>query len=563
MLKLLTRLLAAALLCTAAQDALAELPEQIASVSPRARRALDVRALKVSEKTGRVPVMLPDGRLLRFVPQSLRERQGVTTLRANVAGAHLLLTTDGRNAFGFIATGSANYRITTLGRVTYVIDAAALPPPVDVPQSPSLDDVRINPEFVEQVRQRMNRRQQAGKAAVEAQDAAHSVIDIAIFLDPALLEIHSPQALRTLVQAYVDYTNEAFIANHVDAELNLVLVEMYGDTFRATDPFVGFYSDPVAMARANAFGADLHHFLYFQRSGIRYCGMSGLVDSTGVTGLQCGERSFAHELGHNFGANHDRANVSDNVPFPISAYNYGFVCGGDATIMSYVGTLQLSHYSDPELFNNGEACGVAFDQPNGAHNGHVIEVMRTEIEALQAPQTVFGRVSLAPGAIEMDESSAPVDITVTRDGDLAQPVSVEVASIDDTADEQRDYLPVLSRLEFAAGESTQQVRIQPVDDGDYEEDERFRLVLRYPLGLAVTGSPVTVTLHSEDPDLGKAVLATDAVSTSENGGPLTITIDRVGNLAAIADHPVFHRRRHVRGGRVLPGGCGIADICTG
>src|SRR3954471_7245865 len=105
MRKLLFRLSAASWVFAAAHLALAELPEQIASTAPRAQRTLDVHALKVSEKTGRVPVMLPDGRLLRFVALSARERQGVTTLRGTLDGARLLLTTDGRNAFGFIASG--------------------------------------------------------------------------------------------------------------------------------------------------------------------------------------------------------------------------------------------------------------------------------------------------------------------------------------------------------------------------------------------------------------------------------------------------------------------------
>jgi len=529
MRKLLTRLFAASWMFAAAHVAHAELPEQIASVAPRAQRTLDARALKVSEKTGRVPVVLPDGKLLRFVPQSVRERQGVTTLRATIDGARLLLTTDGRNAFGFVATGSANYRITTVGGDTYVIDSVALPPPADVPLAPSLDDVYINRELVARAWERKFGRREAGNTLAEAPDAAHSVIDMAIFLDPELLEIHGPQVLRTMAQAYVDYTNEAFITNRINAELNLVLVEMYGGKVKLGDPFVDFYSDPNAFARGGAFGADLYHLLYFQRGGVPYCGMAGLIDSAGVTGFQCGERAFAHEVGHNFGANHDRNHAPDNVPPPLSDYNFGFVCGGDATIMSYVGAVQLAHYSDPTLFNNGEACGVAFDQPGGAHNAHVIEVMRVETETHRAPQAIHGTVSLASGALELDEQDAPVDITVTRDGDLSQAVSVEVAAIDDSADERRDYLPVLTRLEFAASESSKLVRIQPVDDQDYEEDEGFRLVLRYPLGLAVAGSAMTVTLHSDDPDLGKAVLATDVISASENGGPVVMTINRIGN----------------------------------
>lgn len=531
MRKLLTRLFAASFLFAAAQVAHAELPEQIASVAPRAQRTLDVRALKVSKKTGRVPITLPDGRLLRFVPLSVRERQGVTTLRGIDAGNRLLLTTDGRNAFGIIAAGNANYRITTVGRVTYVIDIAALPPAADVPLSPSLDDVRIDPELVKQVRQHMQSRRKAGAAASESQDAAHSVVDVALFVDHALLELFSPQVLRTVAQADIDYANEALITNHIEAELNLVLVETYTVTGSGANPYNSFLNDTDAAARAASFGADLRHLLFDTRRGPSYCGMADLVGSVGVSGFQCPVGVVAHEVGHNFGAHHDRPHAGGNVDLPISAYNYGVACAGDATIMSYVGVLPLGYYSDPAQYNNGEACGVAFDQPRGAHNAHAIDVMRTEIEAFHAPQETFGTVGLAAGAITMNEQDGPLGITVTREGDLARAASVEVATIDETTDWQSDYVPILSRLEFAPGESTKVVSIQPLDDMNYEEDEDLRIVLRYPLGLAVAGSPVTVTLHSEDPDIGRATLTTSAVSVPENGGPLAVTINRVGNSA--------------------------------
>ena len=531
MRKPVTALLIAAFMLVMPDVTLAELPEQIASVAPVAKRKLDVRNLKISEKSGRVSVTLPDGSVLRFVPVTVRERQGVTTLRGVVDGARLLLTADGHNAFGFISTTDANYRITTVGNHTYVIDFAALPPASGV--SESLDDVRINQEFVEQVRKRMDSARVRGKVAAEAADAPFSVIDIAMFMDPALLEVYSAQALRTMAQARIDFTNEAFITNHIGAELNLVLVEMSGTPLvtgtARLDPYATFASDTENAARAAAFGADLRHLLYSQHDGIDYCGKAGLVDSSGASGAQCGESTVAHELGHNFGAHHDRPHADGNVDLPISAYNYGLPCGGDATLMSYVGAAPLGYYSDPTQFNKGEACGVAFDQPSGAHNAHVIDVMRTQLESFQAPQTVYGTVSLPPGPIAMNEWDAPLDITVTRDGDLSHAASVEIAGIDDTAYAGRDYVPILSRLEFAEGETSKVVRIEPIDDDGFEQDQSFRLVLRYPLGLAVVGSPLTVTLHSDDPDLGKAVLATDAVSAQENQGTVNLAINRVGD----------------------------------
>ncbi|HEY6641813.1 Calx-beta domain-containing protein [Povalibacter sp.] len=280
--------------------------------------------------------------------------------------------------------------------------------------------------------------------------------------------------------------------------------------------------------RADQFGADLRHFLYFQRSGIAYCGQAYLVGSSGVSGLQCGAGTFAHEAGHNFGAHHDRANATGNVNLPINAYNYGFVCGGAGTLMSSVGTPRLSHYSDPALSRDGAPCGIAEGQSGAAHNGRAIEVMRPQIEAFRTPAATYGSVRLVQNTVAVPESDTGVDITIARDGDLTRVVSVEVATLDGSAEEQADYQPILTRLEFAANEASKTVRVAPVNDEDFEQDETFRIVLRYPLGLVVAGSPITVTLTSDDLDRGKAEVGTDSVSVWENGGPVTVMMNRTG-----------------------------------
>ena len=271
------------------------------------------------------------------------------------------------------------------------------------------------------------------------------------------------------------------------------------------------------------------------------------MGTTGISAYQCGAGTFAHEIGHNFGAHHDRANAGDNVNLPINAYNFGFVCGGAGTIMSYVGSPRLSHYSDPALTSGGQPCGVAFDQPNGAHNGHAIEVMRVQIEALRAPQIKQGTVRLANAAFSMREDDGGVDITVTRDGDLTRVVSVEVATVDETAEEQLDYLPVLGGSSSRPDEAGKSCESSLLTMMNTNRTKPFAWCCAIRSASAWPERPWSSRSASEDLDRGKAEFESDGVSVWENGGPITVNVNRTGTttheLTIGYSTPTVARRR--------------------
>lgn len=104
-----------------------------------------------------------------------------------------------------------------------------------------------------------------------------------------------------------------------------------------------------------------------------------------VINYECatGRYSFAHEIGHNLGALHDR----DEERRPSgSGYNYGFVAGaqGWSTIMAYDNNAncpavmvnnqtehwctRINYWSNPDINNNNVAMGVAEGQSNAADN---------------------------------------------------------------------------------------------------------------------------------------------------------------------------------------------------
>jgi reprolysin-like metallo-peptidase family M12B len=102
-----------------------------------------------------------------------------------------------------------------------------------------------------------------------------------------------------------------------------------------------------------------------------YCGvgyvmttLSGTFEAFGFTVVQdscaTGNYSFGHELGHNMGAQHDRANAGTG----LTSYSYGWRTTDNAyrSVMSYSPGTRLPFFSNPnKLAPNGLALGTAND----------------------------------------------------------------------------------------------------------------------------------------------------------------------------------------------------------
>lgn len=96
----------------------------------------------------------------------------------------------------------------------------------------------------------------------------------------------------------------------------------------------------------------------------------------------CSDLTFAHELGHNMGCAHDRANSG----FPgVFDYSYGYGFDEDfGTVMSYIDP-EVTLFSTPNLTCAGpSACGVAPGGPQSADNTQSILSVRGELAAFRA-----------------------------------------------------------------------------------------------------------------------------------------------------------------------------------
>ncbi len=246
--------------------------------------------------------------------------------------------------------------------------------------------------------------------AEPAAPAGNPVIDVMVaYTDGFAAAQGSASAALARIQNLVDLTNNAYINSNVHQSIRLVgTVEVdYTDTNDEGDALddVSGKDDsgntvpippslqPIAGLREQ-YGADLVVLLRkFDHATNNGCGIGWLIGgnmaaivpsrdyvygysvvSDGSSdGYYCLDTTFAHELGHNMGSNHDRGNADEPGAY---SYSYGFKSAsptGFSTIMAYGGDRQtpLAFFSNPDLDAcQGQPCGVDDSSPDSADNAH-------------------------------------------------------------------------------------------------------------------------------------------------------------------------------------------------
>ena len=240
--------------------------------------------------------------------------------------------------------------------------------------------------------------------------AANPVIDVMVAYTPGIVsEYGSTSAAVARINNLVDITNQAYVDSKVNKSIRLVTTVQvnYPDNTSndsALDDLTGYDSNGnpvkipsslqgIASLRVQ-YGADLVSLLRaYDNATDGGCGLAWIIggNETPIVpgqdniygysvvgdgsdgGFFCLDTSFAHELGHNMGDAHDRANADNPGAYP---YSYGYIGNGTngfATIMAYGSPTQtpLAVFSNPNIsICQNTPCGVADSASNSADNAH-------------------------------------------------------------------------------------------------------------------------------------------------------------------------------------------------
>ncbi|MGA0708556.1 MAG: zinc-dependent metalloprotease family protein [Steroidobacteraceae bacterium] len=250
--------------------------------------------------------------------------------------------------------------------------------------------------------------------------------------------------LEADIAVAVSDINAAYLASGIHITMNLVGTAQTSytgtdsfDTLVALTSTTDGQMDEIHPLR-DQLGADIVSLIYDGQG----CGIAWLTAEAGsafnVTYQPClvGNRTMAHEIGHNQGAHHDRVTVGDT---PTGTYNYGFRRCNDSsvddlgspyfrTILAYdcaPGVPRVGRFSNPDVLYSDVPQGVDpnLDPARGAHNARRLNERAQVVAGFrQSPVT--------------EPPAAPSNLLAAATGSF----SIDLSWLDNASNEQGQFV---------------------------------------------------------------------------------------------------------------------------
>lgn len=178
-------------------------------------------------------------------------------------------------------------------------------------------------------------------------------------------------------------------------------------------------------------------------------------------------------------------------------------------------TVKDNHLDEPDK-TAVLSFGTLSNADKGSPNSHTLTIVDDD---------VAGVLNLSPAAVKTDEKAGSVTLTVDRTGGSDGEAQVKYATVDGTARAGQDYTAQSGTLRWAHGETgAKTITIAIADDGVYEAEESFRVVLSDPSG-ATLGEHFESTVTVADvTDLPAYQFAVESQTVGEDAGTVRIEV---------------------------------------
>ena len=335
----------------------------------------------------------------------------------------------GTVAVGNIKTGTGELyqiRYTGSGQIHAISDVDESKFPAELP--PLVPNVPAGNRGREQAREQV-----AGDSG--------SVIDVMVVYTPsARAAAGGTAAMNTLIQVAFSETNQGYLNSQVLQRINLVHSTEVAYSESSTDPFNTAIAslasgtlNAIVLPLRNQYRADLVSLWINSPTS---CGLGYVMTNVGPAfeaygysvlyfGCATGTYTFAHEMGHNEGAEHDRANSSGMGAYPYS-YGYQQINASPPfrTIMAYdcaAGCGRINYWSNPDV--SASLGGAAFPTgvivPSASSADNALTLNNTRLTVANFRQAAAPDLSIGKshsGDFTLGQTGASYSITVSNVG---------------------------------------------------------------------------------------------------------------------------------------------------
>lgn len=214
---------------------------------------------------------------------------------------------------------------------------------------------------------------------IPVEDASSRIDVLVLYATDALKEAGGIAQARTHAQGSVDAANTAYANSKISTRLNLVGVEastvLDNSDYNSILNFIR--TDAKVAEMRNTTKADMVSIILSSISSASLCGLGFLNSSSNsafsVVKFDCaiGNLTFAHELGHNMGCQHNPENggsiMSGSFPFSFGHFQvnqFRTVMGTSSPNNPCGDCTRVPFFSNPEVSTQGLSTGVANKRDN-------------------------------------------------------------------------------------------------------------------------------------------------------------------------------------------------------